>query len=136
MRTTSGRIAPQFETEDIARAAAWYAALGFAVAERNAATARLSFDGEPLFLVQADDPQPSRAVVDRGARRDVGRLFERCESERLTLHAPLGSILPGFRGFTVCDPDGNLLTFLQRAPPALRLVPEARGAQPERRRPG
>ena len=125
MPPTKVRIAPQFEAENLERSADWYASVGFETDRLDARTAWLSFDGQPLLLARSADPEPSRAVVTLDAGSSLNDLYETLEHRAVVFLECLGPLHSGFRGFTVCDLDGNLITFAQRERAELRLIQSA-----------
>jgi catechol 2,3-dioxygenase-like lactoylglutathione lyase family enzyme len=120
------RIAPQFEVEDVARAVKWYVeALDFRVERSDSECAWLSLDGEFLVLIAQDGAEPARAVIGRDPQRDVDALYDRYADRDLMFLDDLGAVRGGGRGFTVADPDGNLLTFVQDSLAQFRVVTAA-----------
>ncbi len=123
MRRDFDSVSPLLETEDLDVSTKWFRdVLDFEIQWVRDLAACVAFEGQLVGLIEVEDPHPSRAIISRGGSRDVDRLYERYSVRNVMFLSPLGRQRAGMRGFTLSDPDGNLLTFTQPAATPLAVV--------------
>ncbi len=128
MRRDINCVSPLLEAENVELSSQWFRdVLGFDVLWIAAGAACLSFEGQMIGLLQVEESQPCRTLISRGESRDVDELYDRFTGRRVAFMSHLGRQRAGMRGFTISDPDGNLLIFTQPAEASLRVVEDADG---------
>lgn len=114
------QIVPYFPVRDVVRSQEWYAdQLDFASDWQTEGLAQVSLDGQAIFLVSAGgrEPRPCAVCVGRELVDDVDERFELYSGRGVTVLDRLETKPWEMRSFTIADPDGHRLTFMQRAHP-------------------
>jgi catechol 2,3-dioxygenase-like lactoylglutathione lyase family enzyme len=115
----TAQLVAEVFVRDMARAKAFYQALGFTVTADRDTFVVLTWEGHELYLDQRPDlpppPQHPQANI-RVMVPDVDRYWALAQSLDARVLAPIADRDYGLRDFTILDPDGFGIRFGTRLP--------------------
>lgn len=116
----TAQLVVEIFVRDIARARAFYEALGFAVEGDKGTFVTLTWEGHQLYLDERPDLPPSVGHPQANVRimvPDVDAYWARAQTLGAPILAPIADRDYGLRDFTILDPDGFGLRFGTRLAP-------------------